>query len=116
MASRTHLILCAATRAADRRNLMQLLAGGSSDSAPFAKFAQPRYSEEQLYALALYIYSLKPPSNPNKFDSVAARVARLLSSDRLRGDCDLGRELPSDVENTKARKWDYPILLDLATF
>lgn len=32
-----------------------------------------RYSDEQLYALALYIYSLQPPLNPNKFDSVAAR-------------------------------------------
>ena len=32
-----------------------------------------RYSDEQLYALARYIYSLKPPPNPNKFDSRAAR-------------------------------------------
>lgn len=30
-----------------------------------------RYSDQQLYALALYIYSLKPPPNPNKFDAVA---------------------------------------------
>jgi hypothetical protein len=34
---------------------------------------QERYSDEQLYALALYIYSLKPPQNPNRFDSNAAR-------------------------------------------
>ena len=27
---------------------------------------QLRYSEEQLYALSLYIYSLKPPKNPNR--------------------------------------------------
>ena len=27
-----------------------------------------RYSDEQLYALALYIYSLTPPPNPNKSD------------------------------------------------
>jgi hypothetical protein len=33
---------------------------------------QTRYSDEQLYALALYIYSLKPPPNPNKFDALAA--------------------------------------------
>ena len=26
---------------------------------------QERYSDEQLYALALYVYSLKPPENPN---------------------------------------------------
>jgi hypothetical protein len=32
-----------------------------------------RYSDEQLYALALYLYSLEPPANPNKFDSLAAR-------------------------------------------
>ena len=30
-----------------------------------------RYSDEQLYALALYIYSLKPQDNPNKFDALA---------------------------------------------
>ena len=36
-------------------------------------FAQPdRYSDEQLYALALYIYSLKPPPNPHRFDALAA--------------------------------------------
>jgi hypothetical protein len=27
---------------------------------------QTRYSDEQLYALALYLYSLKPPPNPNR--------------------------------------------------
>jgi Di-haem oxidoreductase, putative peroxidase len=32
-----------------------------------------RYSDEQLYALALYIYSLNPPANPNKFDALAHR-------------------------------------------
>lgn len=30
-----------------------------------------RYSDEQLYALALFLYSLKPPQNPNKFDALA---------------------------------------------
>lgn len=41
-------------------------------------FAQPdRYSDEQLYALALYIYSLKPPPNPNKFDALAARGQKI---------------------------------------
>lgn len=25
-----------------------------------------RYSDEQLYALAVYVYSLRPPENPNK--------------------------------------------------
>ena len=37
-----------------------------------ADVAAGRYSDEQLYALALYIYSLKPPPNPNRFDGLAA--------------------------------------------
>ena len=32
-----------------------------------------RNSDEQLYALSLYIYWLKPPPNPNKWDRFAAR-------------------------------------------
>lgn len=32
-----------------------------------------RYSDEQLYALALYIYSLRPPPNPNPMDERARR-------------------------------------------
>jgi hypothetical protein len=32
-----------------------------------------RYSDEQLYALALYLYSLKPPPNPNPLDALAKR-------------------------------------------
>ncbi len=32
-----------------------------------------RYSDEQLYALALYIYSLKPPPNPNERTAEAAQ-------------------------------------------
>jgi hypothetical protein len=34
---------------------------------------QSRYSDEQLYALSLYIYSLKPPNNPNKFTALARK-------------------------------------------
>ena len=46
--------------------------------ARFGEIAAPpmghgeRYSDEQLYALALYLYSLKPPPNPNAYDSLAA--------------------------------------------
>lgn len=36
-----------------------------------------RYSDEQLYALALYSYSLQPPPNPNKFDARAARGQKI---------------------------------------
>jgi hypothetical protein len=32
-----------------------------------------RYSDEQAYALAMYIYSLQPPPNPNRFDETAAQ-------------------------------------------
>lgn len=41
--------------------------------------ANDRYSDEQLYALALYVYSLKPPPNPNRFDAVAARGQKVFS-------------------------------------
>jgi hypothetical protein len=37
------------------------------------KIDSGRYSDEQLYALALYIYSLQPPQNPHPFDALAAR-------------------------------------------
>ncbi|HEY3135072.1 MAG TPA: hypothetical protein VGL29_03370 [Blastocatellia bacterium] len=42
---------------------------------------QSRYSDEQLYALALYIYSLKPPPNPNKFDALAERGQKVFQSE-----------------------------------
>src|SRR4029453_10065575 len=42
---------------------------GPSDFSAQTVYA--RYSDEQLYALALYIYSLEPPPNPNKFDALA---------------------------------------------
>ncbi|MCU1330562.1 MAG: hypothetical protein JWN34_5932 [Bryobacterales bacterium] len=32
---------------------------------------QERYSDEQLYALALYLYSLRPPANPNPSDQLS---------------------------------------------
>ena len=60
---------------------------GADDLASFAGFVpaardfktrpepstEERYSDEQLYALALYLYSLKPPPNPNAFDETARR-------------------------------------------
>jgi len=39
--------------------------------APFATH-QGRYSDEELYALAQYLYSLQPPPNPYPFDATAA--------------------------------------------
>jgi hypothetical protein len=42
------------------------------DSQPPAAGHAARYSDEQLYALVLYLYSLKPPPNPNRVDALAA--------------------------------------------
>jgi len=39
--------------------------------------SQGRYSDEQLYALALYLYSLQPPPNPNKFAAVASHGQKI---------------------------------------
>ena len=36
-----------------------------------------RYSDEQLYALALYLYSLQPPANPNPVDAMARQGKRV---------------------------------------
>jgi hypothetical protein len=44
-----------------------------------------RYSDEQLYALALYLYSLQPPPNPNKMDSVATRGKRVFENQGCAG-------------------------------
>jgi hypothetical protein len=41
------------------------------------KVPNGRYSDDQLYALALYVYSLQPPANPNRFDAVSARGQRI---------------------------------------
>jgi hypothetical protein len=43
---------------------------------------QWRYSDEQLYALAMYLYSLRPPPNPNRFDDLAARGEQVFADER----------------------------------
>jgi hypothetical protein len=52
-----------------------------ADEPRFQKLPDPatqgRYSDEQLYALGLYIYSLQPPPNPNKFDALAERGQKI---------------------------------------
>jgi hypothetical protein len=56
-----------------------------ADRPNFKKLPDPstrtRYSDEQLYALSLYIYSLQPPPNPNKFDALAERGQRVFQSE-----------------------------------
>ena len=39
-----------------------------------------RYSDEQLYALALYLYALQPPPNPNAVDETPGAVSRCSSA------------------------------------
>jgi hypothetical protein len=56
---------------------------GAEDLAAFGEFrvvgqlpdpaTRKRFSDEQLYALAMYIYSLKPPANPNRSSALTAR-------------------------------------------
>jgi hypothetical protein len=51
------------------------------EGADFRKLPDPktldRYSDEQLYALALFAYSVQPPPNPNKFDAAAERGQKI---------------------------------------
>ena len=41
------------------------------------KVQADRYSDEQLYALARYVYSLRPPANPNKPDALAEQGEKI---------------------------------------
>lgn len=59
----------------------------SSDRYGAAKGGNPsvpatRYSDPQLYALALYLYSLSPPANPNHLDSSAKRGQDLFAREK----------------------------------
>jgi len=61
-----------------------------ADSIPFgtppddpAKLTDGRYSDEQLYALALY--SLQPPPTPNKFDEIAAKGKQVFEHEGCAG-------------------------------
>lgn len=44
-----------------------------------------RYTDEQLYALALYLYSLEPPPNPNKPDGLSRRGQRIFQREGCGG-------------------------------
>ena len=61
-----------------------------ADGARFSKLppaeSRRRYSDEKLYALALWLYSLKPPPNPNRFDAVAARGQKVFEREQC-GTC-----------------------------
>lgn len=44
-----------------------------------------RLSDPHLYALALYVYSLEPPANPNRFDALAARGQKIFEREGCSG-------------------------------
>jgi hypothetical protein len=48
--------------------------------------SRSRYSDEQLYALALWLYSLEPPPNPNRFDALAAGGQKIFEREKC-GSC-----------------------------
>ena len=51
-----------------------------------AKPPSTRYSDPQLYALAQYLYSLRPPENPNLFDAAARRGKKVFEAEKC-GNC-----------------------------
>jgi hypothetical protein len=58
------------------------------DFVPLAEIPDPkrmtRYSDEQLYALSLYLYSLEPPPNPNRPDALSEKGRQVFQ----REECD----------------------------
>src|SRR6185295_6917042 len=42
-----------------------------ANGRPLTPSATERYSDEQLYALARFLYALEPPPNPHPFDATA---------------------------------------------
>jgi hypothetical protein len=63
---------------------MHSLARYGDSPAPQAR-GRLRYSDEQLYALALYLYSLKPPPNPNRVDAAALRGQKIFEREGCGG-------------------------------
>jgi hypothetical protein len=57
----------------------------SPGETAFSSEKGTRYSDEQLYALALYIYSLEAPKNPNPVDALAQRGQKVFSQQGCAG-------------------------------
>src|SRR5215510_527324 len=57
---------------------------GETEPAPPTRGAT-RYSDEQLYALALYLYSLTPPKNPNQFSTDASKGKQIFEREGCTG-------------------------------
>lgn len=71
---------------------------------------ESRYSDEQLYALALYLYSVTPPPNPNKHDDLAARGKVAFE----KAGCPVCHPAPLYTNNelTPVEGFDAPVELD----
>jgi hypothetical protein len=52
---------------------------------PALRVQRTRYSDEQLYALALYLYSLEPPRNPHRPDERSHRGERIFAREGCAG-------------------------------
>ncbi len=57
----------------------------STETTPFSSEQGTRYSDEQLYALALYLYSLESPANPNKPDALSQRGQKIFTQQGCQG-------------------------------
>src|SRR6185437_2161939 len=57
----------------------------TSGQTAFGQEAGTRFSDEQLYALALYIYSLRPPVNPNPTNGIAGRGQKIFQQQGCSG-------------------------------
>ncbi len=51
----------------------------STETTPFSSEKGTRYSDEQLYALGLYLYSLQPPPNPNRPSEQSRRGQKIFA-------------------------------------
>lgn len=67
------------------QDLFMLDRYGAAAEAKSATGHAMRYSDAQLYALALYVYSLEPPANPHRFDALAARGKKIFEREGCGG-------------------------------
>jgi hypothetical protein len=58
---------------------------GSEAGSNGREMPSARYSDAQLYALAMYLYSLRPPENPHPFDAAAARGQAIFQREKCGG-------------------------------
>lgn len=59
--------------------------GRKAEPQPDPATWRNRFSDSQLYALALFLYSLQPPSNPHTFDALARRGQKVFQQQGCAG-------------------------------